>query len=52
MREEIRLTSIGWPLSDAITFCNTMRRDREDLEAFVRQEEEEYREKSHAVCLL
>lgn len=43
MREEIRLVSIGWALSDAVTFCNTMRRDREDLESFVAEEEEAYR---------
>lgn len=48
MREEMRLVSIGWPLSDALTFCFTMRKDLEDLEGFVSQAESEYRER-HAV---
>lgn len=45
MREEMRLVSIGWPLSDALTFCFTMRKDLEDLEGFVSQAEKEYRKR-------
>lgn len=50
MREEMRLVSIGWPLSDALTFCFTMRKDLEDLEGFISKAEREYRER-HAVRL-
>lgn len=51
MREEMRLVSIGWPLSEALSFCHTMRKDLEDLENFVSQAEKEHRER-HAVCVL
>lgn len=39
MCEEMRLVSIGWPLSDALSMCFTMRKDGYDLERFVRSEE-------------
>lgn len=51
MREEMRLVSIGWPISEALNFCYTMRKDLEDLEGFVSREESEYR-KRHVVCVL
>lgn len=52
MREEMRLVSIGWPLSDALTFCASMRRDRMDLERFVKAQEDDYRGSNNGVRLL
>lgn len=51
MHEELRLVSIGWPLSDALTFCHTMRREGNDLERFVRCAEEEYRQENAVLIL-
>lgn len=50
MREEMRLVSIGWPLSEALSFCFTMRKDREDLEGFISKAEAEYK-KDNAVLV-
>ena len=41
---EQRLMSIGWPYSEAVAICHYMRRNREDLEAFVSGEERKARE--------
>lgn len=41
---EARLMSIGWPYSEAVSICASMRREREDLEAFVIEEERKARE--------
>lgn len=52
MYEENRLVSVGWPLSDAVSLCASMRRGREDLERFVREQEAQSREGGNAVLLL
>lgn len=52
MREEMRLVSIGWPLSEALTFCHSMRRERKDLERFIKAQEDDYRGSRNAVRLL
>lgn len=46
MLEEIRLVSIGWPLSDALSVCFTLKRDGYDVEKFVRAEEKKAKEES------
>lgn len=51
MRDEMRLVSIGWPLSEALSFCFTMRKDLEDLEGFISQAEAQYKD-AHAVLTL
>jgi len=37
---EQRLMSIGFPLSEAVSICHSMRQDREDLDKFVREQEQ------------
>lgn len=46
MSNEMRLVSIGWPLSDALTFCHTMKKDGYDLERFIACAEEEHRKEN------
>lgn len=41
--EEQRLISLGWPLEDAVTLCNSLRKEGV-LQAFVEAEEEKARE--------
>lgn len=45
MSYEARLVSIGFPLSDAVTVCNSFRR-LGTLDEYVREQEEIYRKKS------
>lgn len=38
-QSERRLLSIGFPLEDALTLCDSLRRDGSELEAFVDDQE-------------
>jgi hypothetical protein len=41
MSDEMRLVSLGFPLSEAVSLCATMRRDG-ILENFIAEQEREY----------
>lgn len=40
---ERRLMSIGFPFSEAFSLCNSIGRDTHDIEAFVSEQENKYR---------
>lgn len=40
---EQRLISIGFPFSDAVSICHSMRREQDDLERFVIEQEQAVR---------
>lgn len=44
MSNEMRLVSIGWPLSDALSICYSLPKDGYDLERFIKCEEQKARE--------
>lgn len=37
---EQRLISIGFPISEAVSICNSMLREGEDVERFIREQEQ------------
>lgn len=41
MKDELRLISIGFPLSDAVSICYSLRKEG-TLEAFIREQEKKY----------
>lgn len=46
---EQRLMSIGYSFTDAFNICRSFRRDGLDLDSFVNEEEEKYREMYYAI---
>lgn len=52
MREEMyeqRLMSIGFPFSEAFSVCRSLRKERCNLDLFVREQEQRFKNKKEAI---
>lgn len=49
MKEELRLISIGFPLSEAVSICYSLRKDG-TLEQFIQEQEKKYRRECEKIA--